>query len=144
MPLESCQELAQLHRRGDPIWLRVMGLADRRQVEAMLIEAARRTNGILNAPAPRVFQTALSDYYPEYRLVAQAIPSEPRPRAEIMSMLHANIQDVFNEYGVQIMSPHYMMDPAAEKVVKTEDWYKAPAQKKTLAQAEPQKPDPRG
>ncbi|MDA0215682.1 MAG: magnesium/cobalt transporter CorA [Cyanobacteria bacterium] len=36
VPLKSCQELAQLHRRGDPIWLRVMGLADRRQVEAML------------------------------------------------------------------------------------------------------------
>lgn len=100
-----------------------------RQVEAMLIEAARRTAGILHAPAPRVFQTALSDYYPEYRLVAQAIPSEPRPRAEIMSMLHANIQDVFNEYGVQIMSPHYMMDPASEKIVKREDWYRAPAKK---------------
>lgn len=98
-----------------------------RQVEAMLIEAARRTAGILHAPAPRVFQTALSDYYPEYRLVAQAIPSEPRPRAEIMSMLHANIQDVFNEYGVQIMSPHYMMDPSSEKIVKPEDWHKAPA-----------------
>jgi small-conductance mechanosensitive channel len=98
-----------------------------RQVEAMLIEAAQRTTGILHAPAPRVFQTALSDYYPEYRLVAQAIPSEPRPRAEIMSMLHANIQDVFNEYGVQIMSPHYMMDPASEKVVKKEDWHKSPA-----------------
>ncbi len=25
-------------------------------------------------------------------------------------MLHANIQDVFNRYGVQIMSPHYMND----------------------------------
>jgi len=100
-----------------------------RQVEAMLIEAARRTNGILHAPAPRVFQTALSDYYPEYRLVAQAIPSEPRPRAEIMSMLHANIQDVFNEYGVQIMSPHYMMDPAVEKIVKPDNWYRAPAKK---------------
>jgi small-conductance mechanosensitive channel len=101
-----------------------------RQVEAMLIEAARRTNGILHAPAPRVFQTALSDYYPEYRLVAQAVPSEPRPRAEIMSMLHANIQDVFNEYGVQIMSPHYMMDPTSDKVVKAGDWYKAPAKEK--------------
>jgi len=98
-----------------------------RQVEAMLIEAAHRTPGILHAPAPRVFQTALSDYYPEYRLVAQAIPSEPRPRAEIMSLLHGNIQDVFNEYGVQIMSPHYMMDPASEKIVKPEDWHKAPA-----------------
>ena len=101
-----------------------------RQVEAMLIEAAQRTTGILHAPAPRVFQTALSDYYPEYRLVAQAIPSEPRPRAEIMSMLHANIQDVFNEYGVQIMSPHYMMDPASEKIVKPEDWYKSPSKPK--------------
>ena len=101
-----------------------------RQVEAMLIEAARRTDGILHAPAPKVFQTALSDYYPEYRLVAQAIPSEPRPRAEIMSTLHANIQDVFNEYGVQIMSPHYMMDPASEKIVKPEDWHKAPAKPK--------------
>ena len=28
-----------------------------------------------------------------------------------MSQLHANIQDVFNEYGVQIMSPHYIADP---------------------------------
>ena len=98
-----------------------------RQVEAMLIEAARRTSGILHAPAPKVFQTALSDYYPEYRLVAQAKPSEPRPRAEVMSMLHANIQDVFNEYGVQIMSPHYMMDPPTEKIVKPEDWHKPPA-----------------
>ena len=102
-----------------------------RQVEAMLIEAARRTNGIIHTPAPRVFQTALSDYYPEYRLVAQAVPSEPRPRAEIMSTLHANIQDVFNEYGVQIMSPHYMMDPASEKIVKPEDWHKSPAKPKS-------------
>lgn len=35
-------------------------------------------------------------------------------------MLHANIQDVFNEFGVQIMSPHYMADTAEAKVVKPE------------------------
>lgn len=52
-------------------------------------------------------------FYPEYTLVCQAIPSAPRPRAEILSELHANIQDVFNEYGVQIMSPHYLGDPAS-------------------------------
>ena len=98
-----------------------------RQVEAMLIEAARRTPGIVDPPAPRVFQTALSDYYPEYRLVAQAIPTDPRPRAEVLTLLHANIQDVFNEHGVQIMSPHYMVDPTAAKVVKPEDWYRTPA-----------------
>lgn len=98
-----------------------------RQVEAMLIEAAIRTPGILAIPSPAVFQTALSDYYPEYRLVAQAIPSLPRPRAVVLTMLHANIQDVFNEHGVQIMSPHYMADPAAAKVVNPTDWYPAPA-----------------
>lgn len=98
-----------------------------RQVEAMLIEAATRTDGILSSPAPLVFQTALNDFYPEYRLVAQAIPSQPRPRAEMMSMLHANIQDVFNEYGVQIMSPHYVADPQQPKVVEKGDWHKAPA-----------------
>ena len=100
-----------------------------RQVEAMLVEAARRTPGILMAPAPQVFQTALSDYYPEYRLVAQAIPERPRPRAEVLSHLHQNIQDVFNEHGVQIMSPHYMADPAVEKVVPPENWYAAPAKR---------------
>lgn len=98
-----------------------------RQVEAMLIEAARRTDGILETPAPQVFQTALSDFYPEYRLVAQAIPSEPRPRALLLSVLHANIQDVFNEYGVQIMSPHYLGDPQEAKWVPREQWHAAPA-----------------
>ncbi|MDF9619513.1 mechanosensitive ion channel [Pseudomonas entomophila] len=98
-----------------------------RQVEAMLIEAATRTEGIVATPRPQVFQTGLSDFYPEYRLVAQAIPSEPRPRAELLSLLHANIQDVFNEHGVQIMSPHYLGDPAQAKWVPRDKWFSAPA-----------------
>jgi hypothetical protein len=60
--------------------------------------------------------------------VAQAIPSQPRPRAVLLSMLHANIQDVFNEYGVQIMSPHYLGDPSEEKKVPRDKWFAAPAQ----------------
>jgi small-conductance mechanosensitive channel len=98
-----------------------------RQVQAMLIEAALRTPGVLADPAPRVFQTALSDFYPEYRLVCQAVPSEPRPRAMVLSVLHANIQDVFNENGVQIMSPHYRGDPAEAKLVPKSRWFTAPA-----------------
>jgi small-conductance mechanosensitive channel len=98
-----------------------------RQVVAMLEEAARRTGGVLADPKPQVFQVALSDFYPEYRLVCQAVPSEPRPRALVMSELHANIQDVFNEHGVQIMSPHYLGDPAEAKVVPPAKWYAAPA-----------------
>jgi small-conductance mechanosensitive channel len=93
----------------------------------MLIEAASRTEGILQAPAPHVFQTALSDFYPEYRLVAQAVPKEPRPRAVLLSELHAHIQDVFNEYGVQIMSPHYLGDPEQAKWVPRDQWHAAPA-----------------
>jgi small-conductance mechanosensitive channel len=98
-----------------------------RQVHAMLVEAAGRTPGVLSVPAPHVFQTALSDFYVEYRLVCQAVPSEPRPRAEVLSVLHANVQDVFNEYGVQIMSPHYLGDPAGAKVVPKDHWHQAPA-----------------
>jgi len=51
------------------------------------------------------------------------VPSEPRPRAEILSVLHANVQDVFNENGVQIMSPHYLGDPAEAKVVPKARWH---------------------
>jgi small-conductance mechanosensitive channel len=99
-----------------------------RQVHAMLIEAAARTEGILAVPHPRVFQTALSDFYVEYRLVCQAIQSDPRPRAQVLSNLHANVQDVFNEHGVQIMSPHYLGDPVEPKVVPKAMWHTPPAQ----------------
>ncbi|MDN3922318.1 mechanosensitive ion channel family protein [Roseateles violae] len=102
-----------------------------RQVHAMLIEAALRTPGVLAEPRPRVFQTALADFYPEYRLVCQAVPSEPRPRAEVLANLHANIQDVFNEHGVQIMSPHYLDDPAQAKIVPRSAWFTAPATRDT-------------
>ena len=98
-----------------------------RQVHAMLSEAALRTPGVLSDPLPVVFQTKLSDFYPEYRLVCQAVPDQPRPRAEVISLLHANIQDVFNRYGVQIMSPNYRGDPAEPKLVPPARWYDAPA-----------------
>lgn len=98
-----------------------------RQVHAMLVEAARRVDAIAPVPAPRVVQTALSDYYVEYRLVAYSKLEAPVPRAEALSALHAHIQDVFNENGVQIMSPHYVGDPAEAKVVPRERWFAAPA-----------------
>jgi len=39
-----------------------------------------------------------------------------------MSQLHSCIQDVFNENGVQIMSPHYLADPPQAQVVPPRDW----------------------
>jgi small-conductance mechanosensitive channel len=98
-----------------------------RQVEAMLLEAARRTEGVVQDPPSRVHQTALSDFYVEYRLVTYAIPERSVPRALVLTALHAHIQDVFNEYGVQIMSPHYLGDPASPKVVPRSGWNPPPA-----------------
>ncbi|MCE4557523.1 mechanosensitive ion channel family protein [Roseateles cellulosilyticus] len=94
-----------------------------RQVHAMLLEAARRTPGVLEAPAPYVVQTALSDFYVEYRLCAQGSRAVPQRRAEAMSQLHGHIQDVFNENGVQIMSPHYLGDPPEAQVVPAGPWF---------------------
>jgi small-conductance mechanosensitive channel len=99
-----------------------------RQVHAMILEGVRRTEGVASDPAPFVLQTALSDFYIEYRLSARsetAVASRP----EIMSRLYANIVDVFNEHGVQIMSPHYLGDPDHAKVVPQARWYEAPAKR---------------
>jgi small-conductance mechanosensitive channel len=100
-----------------------------RQVHAMLLEAARRTGGVLTSPPPYVIQTALSDFYVEYRLVACASPAAPAERVRTVSELNANVQDVFNEHGVQIMSPHYMVEPAQPQIVPKERWFAPPAQR---------------
>ncbi|MDD0837594.1 mechanosensitive ion channel family protein [Curvibacter sp. HBC61] len=97
-----------------------------RQVHAMLLEAARRTPGVATEPAPYVVQTALSDFYVEYRLCAQSNKQAPHRRAEAMSQLHTHIQDVFNEMGVQIMSPHYLADPPEAQVVPPGPWASPP------------------
>ena len=104
-----------------------------RQVHAMLEEAARRTDGVLEEPAPLVLQTALSDFYIHYRLIARVDGERSRPKT--LSALLANIQDVFNEYGVQIMSPNYVADPGQPKLVAKEDWFAEPARAPQPAKA---------
>ena len=103
-----------------------------RQVHAMLEEAARRTAGIDRDPAPYVRQTALADFYVEYRLIAQSPIDDATERVNMLSGLRANIQDVFNEHGVQIMSPHYMTDPSEVQVVTKERWYTPPAKQPAI------------
>ena len=94
-----------------------------REVHAMLIRAAIATPGVINEPPPRVYQTKLSDFYPEYHLVCHGTNTDQRQRIEVLSALHANVQDEFNRNGVQIMSPHYLGDPSAAKVVPESRWY---------------------
>jgi small-conductance mechanosensitive channel len=96
-----------------------------RQVHALLALAASRAEGLRREPAPYVVQRALGDFYVEYQVVAQAARSEDRPLA--LSRLHAEIQDAFNEHGVQIMSPHFLGQPGAPVVVPRERWSAPPA-----------------
>ncbi len=76
-----------------------------RQVHQLLINAARQTTGVLPEPKPFVLETELSDYYPCYQI--NAYIKDADKLGDIYSDLHQNIQDVFNEAGVEIMSPHY-------------------------------------
>jgi small-conductance mechanosensitive channel len=89
-----------------------------RRVEAMLIEAAGRTNGVDTERKPFVLQTSLGDFSVQYQINAYC--KEVRNLPHIYSELHANIQDVFNENGVQIMSPAYVADPETPKLVPPE------------------------
>ena len=98
-----------------------------RQVEAMLLEAANRTNGLLKQPAPFVLQQALTDFSVTYEINVYC--NDDSGIARKYTDLHRNIQDVFNENNVQIMSPNYVADTAEPKVVSPEAWYAPPATK---------------
>jgi len=76
-----------------------------RKVHELLISASYATEHILKQPKSFVFQTSLDDFYVRYEL--NAYTDSPRAMAKIYSDLHQNIQDKFNEAGVEIMSPHY-------------------------------------
>jgi small-conductance mechanosensitive channel len=76
-----------------------------RTVHQLLIDAANNTENILKEPKPFVFQTSLDDFYVRYQL--NAFTDQPSVMARTYSDLHQNIQDKFNEAGVEILSPHY-------------------------------------
>ena len=69
--------------------------------------------------------TLTISYDTPWRQVDAMLTEAARRRAA--HPLHASIQDVFNEYGVQILSPHYPADPATEKRVPPDNWYAPPA-----------------
>ena len=96
-----------------------------RQVEAMLKLAAERTKGFLLDPPPFVVQKSLGDFCITYELNVYC--NEPKKMLLLRSALHRNILDVFNEYGVQIMTPAYEGDPGAPKIVPKDLWFTAPA-----------------
>ncbi len=106
-----------------------------RQVEGLLLLAADRTAGLKKEPAPFVRNWALADFYVEYEL--DAYIERPEDRIAVLTALHAQIQDAFNEHGVQIMSPHYFEDPRSAKVVPRDRWFEKPARPPGVAGPRP-------
>jgi small-conductance mechanosensitive channel len=96
-----------------------------RQVEAMLLLAAERTEGLARKPAPFVLAKSLGDFCVVYEINVYC--DAPAEMMQLYTRLHKSILDVFNEYGVQIMTPNYESDPAEPKLVPREQWWTEPA-----------------
>ena len=76
-----------------------------RKVHELLLEAGKRTPNLSDHPKPFILQTALDDFYANYQLNVYVADADKM--ALIYSDLHQNIQDVFNEAGIELVSPHY-------------------------------------
>ena len=95
-----------------------------RVVNEMLLGAAARTPGVARDPAPVVYQSRLGDFAVEYQLVVRVERADRRFLT--LSELNQNIQDAFNERGVQIMSPAFESQPEQPIVVPKSKWNRAP------------------
>ena len=76
------------------------------EVEDLLIKAAELCESVLKDPKPFVLETSLDDNYVSYELNAFTREAKNMPR--IYSNIHRNILEVFNEAGVEILSPQYV------------------------------------
>ena len=99
-----------------------------KKMHEALIEAALRTEYVLHDPKPFVLQTGLEDFYVSYQI--NAYIREANKQTDIYSLLYQNIQDVCNEKGIEIMSPHYRASRDGNTTTIPEDYlpgdYKAP------------------
>ena len=124
----SVVNYSSLARQGGLILHTTVGIGYEtpwRQVEAMLIEAANRTEGLLREPPPFVLMTGLGEFNVKYEINVYCDRPQEMPR--LYTALHQNILDIFNMHGVQIMTPSYEGDPEAPKVVPKERWFNPPA-----------------
>src|SRR5919201_163882 len=96
-----------------------------RQVEAMLLEAAARTPRLLRHPEPFVLLRGLDTFAVNCEI--NVYSDNPHAMLRLYSALHRNILDLFNQYGVLIMTPAYEGDPDRPKVVPRDEWFAAPA-----------------
>lgn len=76
-----------------------------RRVHQLLIDSALKTEGVLRHPAPFVLELELNDNYMCYQINAYIKDADDMP--VIMSDLLQNIQDYFNEAGIELFAPHH-------------------------------------
>jgi small-conductance mechanosensitive channel len=81
----------------------------------------------MQEPSPFIRQLALADFAVTYELNVHC--DNVQIIGEAYTDLHRNILDVFNEYGVQIMTPAYEGDPPEPKVVPKDGWFASPAKR---------------
>ncbi|RZJ75781.1 MAG: mechanosensitive ion channel [Flavobacterium sp.] len=81
-------------------------------VHKALIEAAKRTDLLMEFPAPYVYQTSLDDFYVSYEI--NAYTRDAHLQDDIYSQLRQNIQDTFKDAAIELMSPHYIADRGDE------------------------------
>ncbi|WP_439880852.1 mechanosensitive ion channel family protein [Pontibacter sp. MBLB2868] len=112
------------------------------KVHQALIDAALATPDVEKTPAPFVLQTSLDDFYVSYQLNAYTFTAGKM--AVIYSNIHQNIQDKFNEAGIEILSPHYRAQRDGNMVTIPAGYlpenYEAPSFR--LQQIQPQVPQP--
>ena len=90
------------------------------QVHQLMIQSALATPHIEAEPRPFVLQTKLDDWYVVYQI--NAYTRHPEYMAGIYSQLHANIQDIFHEAGIEVMSPHFMGVRQNDQVIMPDEF----------------------
>ena len=82
---------------------------DWRRVQDLLQKAVESTPEILSDPAPNVLQSSLDDFYVQYQLIFFIDFTDSKlKKMNILTNLHQNIRDLFEEAGVNLITPQYM------------------------------------
>lgn len=102
-----------------------------RQVEAMLLTAADRTEGIARDRSAFVVTPSLNQFNVTYELNAYLLGTVSP--IQVRSSLNRNILDLFNEYSVQLMTPSFEANPAQPVVVPKDRWNAPPTLNRTAS-----------
>ncbi len=99
-----------------------------RQVHELLLQAAEQTEYLEKDPKPFVLQNSLDDFSVAYQI--NAYSKKPLYKDLIYSLLHQNIQDIFNENGIEIMSPNFVASRNGNESTIPAEYLTAMASKK--------------